>query len=57
MNPNIKKDVNKVVDTVDIEDITEKAAFCRCWRSKNVSFLSFYLLCCFAVKILDPIHK
>ncbi|XP_003487364.1 CDGSH iron-sulfur domain-containing protein 2 homolog [Bombus impatiens] len=35
VNPNIKKDVNKVVDTVDIEDITEKAAFCRCWRSKN----------------------
>ncbi|KAK9295517.1 hypothetical protein QLX08_010185 [Tetragonisca angustula] len=35
VNLNLKKDVNKVVDTVDIEDITEKAVFCRCWRSKN----------------------
>jgi len=26
------------VDTVDIEDISEKAVFCRCWRSENVSF-------------------
>ncbi|KOX72860.1 CDGSH iron-sulfur domain-containing protein 2 like protein [Melipona quadrifasciata] len=35
VNLNIKKDVNKVVDTVDVEDITEKAAFCRCWKSMN----------------------
>ncbi|KAG6795327.1 CDGSH iron-sulfur domain-containing protein 2 isoform X1 [Apis mellifera caucasica] len=35
VNLSVKKDVNKVVDSVDIEDITEKAAFCRCWRSKN----------------------
>ncbi|CAD1476781.1 unnamed protein product, partial [Heterotrigona itama] len=35
VNLSVKKDVNKVVDTVDIEDITEKAVFCRCWRSKN----------------------
>lgn len=27
----------KVVDAVDIEDIAEKAAFCRCWKSKNVN--------------------
>lgn len=26
----------KVADFVDIEDIAEKAAFCRCWKSKNV---------------------
>ncbi|XP_030758233.1 CDGSH iron-sulfur domain-containing protein 2 homolog [Sitophilus oryzae] len=25
----------KVVDTIDVEDISEKAAFCRCWKSKN----------------------
>lgn len=30
-------DEAKVVDSVDIEDIAEKAAFCRCWKSKNVS--------------------
>lgn len=35
VNLSVKKDVNKVVDTIDIEDITEKAVFCRCWRSKN----------------------
>lgn len=37
VNPSIKKDINKVVDIIDVEDITEKAVFCRCWRSKNVS--------------------
>ncbi|CAH2071657.1 unnamed protein product, partial [Iphiclides podalirius] len=30
-----RKDINKVVDFIDIEDITEKASLCRCWRSKN----------------------
>lgn len=30
----------KVVDSVDIEDIADKAAFCRCWKSKNVSGMS-----------------
>ncbi|XP_066259267.1 CDGSH iron-sulfur domain-containing protein 2 homolog [Euwallacea similis] len=25
----------KVVDTIDVEDITDKAVFCRCWKSKN----------------------
>lgn len=36
VNPTIQKTSPKVVDTVDIEDITEKAVFCRCWRTKNV---------------------
>ncbi|KAK2588285.1 hypothetical protein KPH14_004306 [Odynerus spinipes] len=35
INVCIKKDVNKVVDVVDVEDITEKAVFCRCWKSEN----------------------
>lgn len=26
----------KIVDSVDVEDIAEKAAFCRCWKTKNV---------------------
>lgn len=42
VNLKVKKDVTKVVDTIDIEDISEKACFCRCWRSENVSF--FYNL-------------
>lgn len=37
VNPTILKKNEKVVDTVDVEDISEKAVFCRCWRSKNVS--------------------
>lgn len=36
INPDIRKDINKVVDFIDIEDITEKASLCRCWKSKNV---------------------
>ena len=39
VNHKIKKDIQKVVDSVDVEDITEKAVFCRCWRSENVSCL------------------
>jgi len=34
-NQKIKKNVEKVVDMVDIEDISDKAAFCRCWKTKN----------------------
>lgn len=37
VNPSILKTNPKVVDTVDVEDISEKAVFCRCWRTKNVS--------------------
>lgn len=43
INPMIRKDVPKVVDTIDIEDITEKAALCRCWKSKNVIDGTFFL--------------
>ncbi|XP_038223052.1 CDGSH iron-sulfur domain-containing protein 2 homolog [Zerene cesonia] len=35
VNHAIRKDINKVVDFIDIEDITEKASLCRCWKSKN----------------------
>ncbi|PRW58606.1 CDGSH iron-sulfur domain-containing NEET [Chlorella sorokiniana] len=34
INPSIKKDVDKVVDTVSIKDLDKpKVAYCRCWRS------------------------
>lgn len=36
INHIILKSNPKVVDTVDIENIDEKAVFCRCWKSKNV---------------------
>ncbi|KAK7865209.1 hypothetical protein R5R35_003925 [Gryllus longicercus] len=38
VNPNIKKNVEKVVDMFDLEDIGDKVAFCRCWRSKNFPY-------------------
>lgn len=53
-NKEIRLSEGKVVDSIDVEDIAEKAAFCRCWKSKNVrifftilydrknSHLSFY---------------
>ncbi|GAB0092511.1 CDGSH iron-sulfur domain-containing protein 2 homolog [Sergentomyia squamirostris] len=34
-NHKIRKNEAKVVDNIDIEDIAEKAAFCRCWKSAN----------------------
>lgn len=36
VNRTIRMAEAKVVDMIDIEDIAEKAAFCRCWKSKNV---------------------
>ncbi|PSN39465.1 CDGSH iron-sulfur domain-containing protein 2 [Blattella germanica] len=38
VNPNIKKDTAKVVHSFDVEDIGDKAAFCRCWRSKQFPY-------------------
>lgn len=35
VNCKIRLSEGKVVDMIDIEDIAEKAAFCRCWKSNN----------------------
>ena len=35
VNASIKKDCDKVVDTVEIEDLGDKTAFCRCWKSSK----------------------
>ena len=37
VNFTVEKDNPKVATMVDIEDLGEKAAYCRCWRSKKVS--------------------
>ncbi|KAI8129291.1 hypothetical protein FF38_14215 [Lucilia cuprina] len=34
-NQSVRKHEAKVVDMIDIENIAEKAAFCRCWKTKN----------------------
>ena len=33
-----KKDCDKVVDSVDMEDMGDKAVFCRCWRSQKFPY-------------------
>nr|QHX41470.1 CDGSH iron-sulfur domain-containing protein 2A-like protein [Halisarca dujardinii]QSX72239.1 CDGSH iron sulfur domain 2 [Halisarca dujardinii] len=38
VNKKVKKEEPKVVDTVQIEDIGDKKAFCRCWKSKNFPY-------------------
>ncbi len=37
VNMSINKDSPKVVHSFDMEDIGNKAVYCRCWRSKKVS--------------------
>ncbi|KAF6018790.1 hypothetical protein EB796_022893 [Bugula neritina] len=35
-NPSVNKASKKVVDIIDIEDMTsDKVSYCRCWRSKK----------------------
>lgn len=36
VNLEINKDSEKVVHSFDMEDISKKAVYCRCWRSKKV---------------------
>ncbi|KAK8385780.1 hypothetical protein O3P69_016508 [Scylla paramamosain] len=38
VNPSIRKGESKVVDSVDIEDLGNKAVFCRCWRSSKFPY-------------------
>ncbi|XP_005533680.1 PREDICTED: CDGSH iron-sulfur domain-containing protein 1-like [Pseudopodoces humilis] len=35
VNPHIQKDNPKVVHAFDMEDLGDKAVYCRCWRSKK----------------------
>ncbi|KAM4774736.1 CDGSH iron-sulfur domain-containing protein 1 isoform 3-T3 [Cyanocitta cristata] len=35
VNPRIQKDNPKVVHAFDMEDLGDKAVYCRCWRSKK----------------------
>ncbi|CAD5210446.1 unnamed protein product [Bursaphelenchus okinawaensis] len=37
-NAKIKLGTDKVVDSTDIEDIGEKKAFCRCWKSEKFPY-------------------
>lgn len=35
INPKVQKEISKVVNMVDIEELADKTAYCRCWRSKR----------------------
>ncbi|KAB0361371.1 hypothetical protein FD754_005527 [Muntiacus muntjak] len=35
VNPHTQKDNPKVVHAFDMEDLGDKAVYCRCWRSKK----------------------
>lgn len=48
VNHSIQKNNPKVATSIDVEDIGDGKAYCRCWRSKQVSFgfgCSFPCLC------------
>ncbi|XP_016431729.1 CDGSH iron-sulfur domain-containing protein 1 isoform X1 [Sinocyclocheilus rhinocerous] len=38
VNMSINKDSSKVVHSFDMEDIGNKAVYCRCWRSKKFPY-------------------
>jgi len=38
VNLSVQKDNNKVVHTFDIEDMSNKTVFCRCWRSSKFPY-------------------
>ncbi|KAM9327304.1 CDGSH iron-sulfur domain-containing protein 1 [Gastrophryne carolinensis] len=38
VNPAIQKDNPKVVHAFDMEDLGDKAVYCRCWRSKKFPY-------------------
>ncbi|EYC16083.1 hypothetical protein Y032_0035g3140 [Ancylostoma ceylanicum] len=38
VNTKVQLANDKVVDTIDVEDIGEKKAFCRCWKSEKFPY-------------------
>ena len=40
VNKDIQKDKDKVANVIDVEDLGEKTAYCRCWKSKKVNNVS-----------------
>lgn len=51
----IRMSEGKVVDFVDVEDIAEKASFCRCWKSKNVSLIGLISSHVSMIRIADRV--
>jgi len=38
VNQSVQKDQAKVVHCIDVEELGESTAFCRCWRSKEFPY-------------------
>jgi len=38
VNKMVRMEENKIVDSVDIEDIGKQKCFCRCWKSKSFPY-------------------
>lgn len=43
VNQCVRKDADKVVDSLDVEDLPNKAVFCRCWKSEKVTVLAHHI--------------
>ena len=43
VNLRIQKESPKVANIVDVEDLGDKVAYCRCWRSRKVSLNLIFL--------------
>lgn len=41
INKSVMLSSEKVVNMVDMEDLSDKTVFCRCWKSKKVRFLHY----------------
>ena len=56
VNLSQKKDVDKVVDSFDIEDLGNKEVYCRCWRSKKVGnkILELHAKYALVRKVINP---
>lgn len=53
INPDIRKEEAKVVDTVDVSEQDKKqVAYCRCWRSKTFPMCDGTSL----IDVLEPLH-
>ncbi|PNI75789.1 CISD1 isoform 1 [Pan troglodytes] len=53
INLHIQKDNPKIVHAFDMEDLGDKAVYCRCWRSKKGIYSKFDL-CCWILKTGAP---
>lgn len=57
VNLDIDKDSAKVVHSFDVEDISRKAVYCRCWRSRKVGVQGGKYYCVKKVSGLETVVR